>query len=110
MARDAGLGDVDARAVEAAAVEGDPRALQLWEGAIAACAAGTSSLVMSFYPSTVVIRGGMGRRQEFFGPIHDLVMSRPEHHPADLAIVRSALGDDAGLAGTAAWVAASRSR
>ncbi|MFZ0248744.1 MAG: ROK family protein [Acidimicrobiales bacterium] len=109
MAREAGLGDLDARAVEAAAMDGEPRALEIWKGAIAACAAGTSSLVMSFYPSTVVIGGGLGRRQEFFGPVHDLVMSRPEHHPSDLAIVRSALGDDAGLAGTAAWAGASGS-
>jgi hypothetical protein len=34
------------------------------------------------------------------------VLERPEHHPADLSIVRAALGDDAGLAGAAAWTSA----
>jgi hypothetical protein len=63
---------------------------------------------MSFYPSIVVIGGGLGRQQEFFGPLRELVLSRPGHHPDDLTIVRSALGDDAGLAGAAAWQAATR--
>ena len=58
---------------------------------------------MSYYPSTVVIGGGFGRRDEFFASVRELVMSNPQHHPADLAVVRSALGDDAGLAGAAAW-------
>ena len=58
---------------------------------------------MSFYPSTVVIGGGMGRQDAFFGPLRAMVMERPGHHPADLMIVRSALGDDAGLSGAAAW-------
>ena len=35
-------------------------------------------------------------------------MARPEHYPDDLVIVPSALGDDAGLAGAAAWEAATR--
>ena len=67
------------------------------------CAAGVSNLVMSFYPSTVVIGGGMGRQDGFFGPLRDMVLRRPGHHPEDLAIVRSTLGDDAGLSGAAAW-------
>ena len=41
-----------------------------------------------------------------FGPLRELVLSRPGHHPADLAIVPAALGDDAGLAGAAAWASA----
>ena len=76
------------------------------EEAIAACAAGVSNLVMSFYPSTVVIGGGLGRQDEFFGPLRDMVLRRPGHHPDDLTIVRSTLGDDAGLSGAAAWEAA----
>ncbi len=63
---------------------------------------------MSFYPDTVVIGGGLGRQEEFFGPLRDMVMARPEHYPDDLVIVPSALGDDAGLAGAAAWEAATR--
>jgi len=106
LAREAGLGPLDAREVESAAASGEARAITIWHGAIAACAVGVSNLVMSFYPSTVVIGGGLGRGAEFFGPLRDLVMSRPEHHPADLTIVPAALGDDAGLAGAATWTTA----
>ncbi len=105
-AREAGLGDLDARAVQAAAAKGNAGALAIWDGAIAASAVGVSNLVMAFYPNTVVIGGGLGRQDEFFGPMRALVLGRPEHHPDDLAIVRSALGDDAGLAGAAAWAVA----
>ena len=65
LARHAGLGPLGAREVQAAAAAGDPRAIAIWQQAIAACAAGVSNLVMSFYPSTVVIGGGMGRQDEF---------------------------------------------
>jgi glucokinase len=106
MAREAGLGDLGARGVEDAAAAGEPRAVAIWEEAIAACAAGVSSLVMSFYPRTVVIGGGMGRQPGFFGPLRDMVLRRPGHHPDDLVIVRSTLGDDAGLSGAAAWARA----
>ncbi len=106
LAGQAGLGSVGARQVEAAAQAGDPRAMGIWRGAIAACAVGVDNLVMSFLPDTVVVGGGLGRRDDFFEPVRDLVMSRPEHHRADFAVVRSSLGDDAGLAGAAAWEAA----
>lgn len=106
LARAAGLDLSGARAVEAAAAAGAPGAVALWAQAIAACAAGVSNLVMAFYPSTVVIGGGMGRQEAFFTPLRDMVLQRPHHHPDDLVIVRSALGDDAGLSGAAAWDAA----
>jgi glucokinase len=109
LAREHGLDARDARGVEVSAAGGDARAIAIWQDAIAACAVGVSNLVMSFYPSTVVIGGGLGRREEFFGPLRELVLSRPEHHPADLSIVPAALGDDAGLAGAAGWTAATGS-
>ena len=93
----------------AAAAAGDARAIAIWQSAIDACAAGVSNLVMSFYPSLVVIGGGLGRREEFFASLRETVLSRPEHHPSDLAILPAALGDDAGLAGAAAWAAATAS-
>jgi glucokinase len=104
IARETGLGDLGAREILAQVASGEPRAIAIWQQAIAACAAGVSNLVMSFYPSTVVIGGGLGRQDEFFGPLRDIVLQRPGHQPADLSIVRSALGDDAGLSGAAAWV------
>jgi glucokinase len=106
LAGETPLGARSARELEVAAAGGDAQAIAIWQGAIAACAVGVSNLVMSFYPSTVVIGGGLGRREEFFGPLRALVLERPEHHPADLSIVRAALGDDAGLAGAAAWTSA----
>ncbi len=106
LARQAGLGDIGARGIQDGAAAGDPTALAIWEQAIAACAAGVSSLVMAFYPSTVVIGGGLGRQDEFFGPLRAMVLDRPGRHPDDLTIVRSTLGDDAGLCGAAAWARA----
>ncbi len=106
LAREAGLGDLGAREVQARADAGEPRAAAIWQQAIAACAAGVSNLVMSFYPSTVVIGGGLGRQDDFFGPLREMVLERPGHHPDDLTIVRSTLGDDAGLSGAAAWAGA----
>jgi glucokinase len=106
LAREGGLGALGAREIQAAAAEGEPRAVAIWQDAITACAAGVSNLVMSFSPSTVVIGGGLGRQQEFFSPLRELVLGRPGRHPEDLTIVRSALGDDAGLSGAAGWRAA----
>jgi predicted NBD/HSP70 family sugar kinase len=106
LAQEAGLGERDARAVHRLALAGDGRAAAIWEDAIAACAAGVSSLVLSYSPSRVVIGGGMGCQLEFFVRLRELVMSHPEHHLDDLEIVPSALQDDAGLAGAAGWVAA----
>jgi glucokinase len=105
-AREADLGDQDARAIQELALAGDERAAAIWEDAIAACAAGVSSLVLSSSPIKVVIGGGMGSQPEFFSRVRALVMSYPAHHPDDLEIVPSALRDDAGLAGAAGWGAA----
>jgi glucokinase len=106
QALEAGLGPASSQEIEAGAAADEPRAVAIWQQAIAACAAGVSNLVMSFSPSTVVIGGGMGRQDAFFGPLRDMVLQRPGHHPIDLTIVRSTLGDDAGLSGAAAWARA----
>ena len=98
------MGTVSAREVARAAAEGNATARAVWQGAIAACASGVANLVMAFYPSTVVIGGGMGRREDLFHPVRDLVLRRAQHFPSDLAIVASTLDDDAALAGAAAWV------
>jgi predicted NBD/HSP70 family sugar kinase len=106
QALEAGLGPASSQEIEAGAAAGEPRATAIWQQAIAACAAGVSNLIMSFSPSTVVIGGGMGRQDAFYGPLRDMVLQRPGHHPSDLTIVRSTLGDDAGLSGAAAWARA----
>ncbi len=103
LARDAGLGDLDAAGVEAAAAAGSARAAAIWEGAISACAVGVANVVLAFSPDVVVVGGGLGRSAGFFAPVCGLVRSRAAYLPLDLAIVPSALGDDAGLAGAARW-------
>jgi glucokinase len=108
QARDRGIGQMDAQAVLEAALNDDVRARAIWEDAVTACAAGVCNLVMAFAPSLVIVGGGIGRRPEFFDPLRELVLQRKEHRPTELSIVLSALGDDAGLAGAAAWVGATQ--
>ncbi len=103
MAREAGLGELDAVAVEASARERDERAAAIWHGAISACAAGVANVVMSYSPSLVVIGGGLGLSEAFFGPMRRLVLRHPWHFPDDFDVVPSLLRDDAGLCGAAHW-------
>ena len=105
-AADAGIGDLDARAIAGAACSGNRVARDIWNRAIAACAVGVCNLVMTFAPNTVVVGGGVGRQEDFFAALSAMVVSRPAHRPKDLLLVPSALGDDAGLAGAAGWMAA----
>jgi predicted NBD/HSP70 family sugar kinase len=103
LAAEAGLGILDAGGVQEAASKGNEAAHAIWQGAIAACAAGVANLAMSFSPDVVVIGGGLGRQDAFFYAVRTLALQRGEHLPADLSILRSALGDDAGLIGAAGW-------
>jgi predicted NBD/HSP70 family sugar kinase len=107
LARETGLGELDAVGVEASAREGDERAAGIWRGAIYACAAGVANVVMSYSPSLVVIGGGLGLSDAFFAPMRRLVLSHPWHFPDDFDVVASALRDDAGLCGAAHWEARS---
>ena len=106
LARENDLGLLDAQAVLAAAQTGSSRAREIWEDAVAACAAGVCNVVMAFAPRVVIVGGGIGRRAEFFEPLRELVLRRKEHRPTELAVIMGALGDDAGLAGAAAWARA----
>lgn len=109
QAGEAGLGSLDAQAVLEAALHDDVAARTIWEEAVAACAAGVCNLVLAFAPRAVIVGGGIGRRPEFFEPLRELVLQRKENRPTELSLVSCALGDDAGLAGAAAWVGATRS-
>jgi glucokinase len=103
QARERGLGDLDARGVEIAAMNGNEEAEAIWQGAIVAGAVAIVNLVMSFYPSTVVIGGGIGRQPTYFDAVSSLVQRRFDHYLEVLTVVPGSLGDDAGLAGAAAW-------
>ncbi len=98
-AGETGCSDTDAAAIVTAASRGETDARAICDDAVVACAIGVSNLVMAFYPSAVVIGGGLGRHKPFFSAVRDRVLGRPEHHPADLTIVCSALGDDAAPVG-----------
>ena len=104
LGRAAGLGET-ARDLLAAASQGDRRAEAIREDAIAASAVGMTNLVMCFYPNTVVVGGGLGLREEFFGPLREMCLRRYQY-PGEPRIVQAALGDDAGLAGAAGWLQA----
>lgn len=106
QARESGLGDMNAQAVLAAALSEDVVARTIWEDAVTACAAGVCNLVMAFAPRTVIVGGGIGRRPEFFDPLREVVLQRKENRPTELSMVVCGLGDDAGLAGAAAWLEA----
>jgi glucokinase len=108
LAREGGLGQMDAHAVFESARNDDVGARTIWEDAVTACAAGVCNLVMAFAPSAVIVGGGIGRRQEFFDPLREIVLQRKENRPTPLSMVVCALGDDAGLAGAAAWVGATQ--
>jgi glucokinase len=103
LAREHGLGDLDARGVEDAARAGNEAAAAIWRGAIAAGAVAIANLVMTFYPSTVVVGGGIGRQASYFDAVCVLVRRRFDHHLDALTILLGSLGDDAGLVGAAAW-------
>ena len=78
-------------------------AAAIWQGAIVAGAVAVVNLVMSFYPSTVVIGGGIGRQPTYFDAVSSLVQRRFNHYLDVLTVVPGSLGDDAALAGAAAW-------
>ncbi len=109
LAREAGLGPLDATDVATAAGRGDASAVGIWRDAISACAIGVANLVMSYSPDTVVVGGGLGTRREFFDSLRAQVLRDRTQQPDDLVVVPAALGDDAGLVGAARWVVASTS-
>ena len=82
-----------------AAAGGDEAAAAIWQGAIVAGAVAIVNLVMSFYPSTVVIGGGIGRQPSYFEAVRSLVQRRFDHYLDVLTVVPGSLGDDAGLVG-----------
>ncbi len=104
-ARESGSRFVNAEEIDTAAQHGDTDAMTIWQDTVTACAVGVSNLIMTFSPNTVVIGGGLGRHKRFFAAVRERVMERSGHFPPDLAVVPSALGDDAGLMGAAAWLA-----
>jgi glucokinase len=92
--------------VAAAARDGDPLAVRLWDETVAALACGLTSIVNLFEPELVVLGGGVTRvGEQLLSPVRMEVQAnavRPAGSP--LAIVQSALGDHVGIVGAAAIV------
>ncbi|MFL5980325.1 MAG: ROK family protein [Gaiellaceae bacterium] len=92
--------------VAAAARDGDPLAVRLWDETVTMLACGLTSIVNLFEPELVVLGGGVTRvGEQLLGPVRTAVQShavRPAGSP--LGIVQSALGDHVGIVGAAAIV------
>jgi glucokinase len=101
-ARAAGLDAVGPeldRLVEA----GDAEATAVWDEAMFAAALGIVNLAHIVSPTIVVIGGGVGRHGELVNqPVRAALERFGPRGPA-ISVVTSALGDDPGLLGAAAW-------
>jgi glucokinase len=100
LARAAGLEadgrEVDGREVEGRWRAGDPVATEVWEEV---------NLAQLFTPDVIVVGGGVGLVGEaVLGPMRTLLAEwGPAGLPDPIEVVNAALGDDAALAGAAAW-------
>jgi glucokinase len=99
----AALDEPAAADVAAAARNGDPLAVRVWDETVSALACGLTSIVNLFEPELVVLGGGVTRAgEQLLGPVRDEVKRdavRPAGSP--LSIVESALGDHVGIVGAA---------
>jgi glucokinase len=104
-AREAGMGDVTANDVAAAARRGDPVASEVWDATTDALGCGLTSIVNLFEPELVVLGGGVvgGTGEQLLAPVRELVR-RDAMAPAGAAarIVASPLGPHVGVVGAAA--------
>jgi glucokinase len=98
--------DLDAAAVAAAALDGDPVALEIYARAAAALGAGIANLVNLLNPAMVIIGGGVSHAGDLIFPVvRRIVRQEAFERPASaVQIVPALLGDDAGAVGAAAVV------
>ncbi|MFF2275368.1 ROK family protein [Agromyces sp. NPDC058126] len=90
-----------ARAVLAAAGDGDPVARDIWDSAVEALAEGIARLVATLAPEAIVIGGGLSQAgPALFEPLRERVDALLSFHRRPV-LLRAELGDDAGLLGTA---------
>jgi glucokinase len=102
-AADRGLSERDAELAQLVR-DGHPDAVALWRDAIEAVAVGVVNTAWLVTPQVVVIGGGVGRNHDLVAPIIRRLLA--DHGPRldePIDVVPAALGDDAGLAGAAAW-------
>lgn len=82
---------------------GDEAASEVWYKAIESAAAGIVNLCWIVTPQAVVIGGGVGMNGDLVLPVVQAAID--EHGPgvSKVAVLNAGLGDDAALAGAAAW-------
>jgi glucokinase len=104
LARAAGF-EADGREVERRWRAGDPAATDVWEDVITVAAVAAVNLAQLFTPEVIVVGGGVGLVGEaVLGPMRALLAEwGPAGLPDPIEVVNAALGDDAALAGAAAW-------
>jgi glucokinase len=83
----------------------DPRAVTIWHELVDALVVGVANLAHVFAPQVIVLGGGVGMNADLLlRPIRDhLEHEGPRELAEEIRVVTAALGDDAGLAGAAAW-------
>lgn len=84
---------------------GDVTATRVFERVVYSAAIGAVNLAHLFTPEVIVVGGGLGLIGDLvLEPIRTLLTERgPRALPEPITVVNAALGDDAGLAGAAAW-------
>ncbi|CAN5763934.1 hypothetical protein BH23ACT1_BH23ACT1_11980 [soil metagenome] len=97
--------EADGREVERRWRAGDPAATEVWEDVITVASVAAVNLAQLFTPDVIVVGGGVGLVGEaVLGPMRTLLAEwGPVGLPEPVEVVNAALGDDAALAGAAAW-------
>lgn len=110
-AADAGL-PADGARIVALVHEGDPDATQVWDDLVSVITTGVTNLAFLFSPSAIVLGGGVGRNADLLiAPIREALDLRgPPALPTPIEVLVAELGDDAALAGAAAWRRARKGR
>lgn len=103
-AAEAGL-PADGEKVTELAAAGDATAQRIWDELAAVVAVGVANMAYLFSPEVVVLGGGVGRVGEMLlEPVRQrLARHGPPGRSEPIALRSAELGDDAGLAGAAAW-------
>jgi glucokinase len=104
-AREAGMGDLTASDVAAAARAGDAVACRVWDETTDALGCGLTSIVNLFEPQLVVLGGGVvsGTGEQLLGPVRERVQREAMGSAGQAArIVAAQLGPHVGVVGAAA--------
>jgi glucokinase len=107
LAAESGL-PADAREVERRWRAGEGLAEEIWSAVMCVAAAAAVNLAQLFTPEVIVVGGGVGLVGEpVLGPMRALLAEwGPAGLPEPIDVVNASLGDDAALAGAAAWTRA----